>query len=433
MLLNAPEPLGNLTLRTVYFRHDGPRIFSVERASDHAYLIGVCVDEDDQSVRYVYWVVAPGQLDEVEAGLQPLRESLLGSSEVYLATERYSDGVWSIAVSATEASELTRAYLPAAGELLTSVWRQPPLPEPVPPLQVQREEQLSHVPSEPPTNARSPFLEPFSLDRINDAALNDGHYYAAIELSPELPTRPSEAVRLQTLGALAGPVDSLILALGVEANRGSRAGLTVKNAAAMEVYGAMAASFVLILRTPDQEALFDGEVSRQALRGVTSILASAHDPELFVTELSSRSRSVRRKVRELLSSVVDQGAGLSAIVTDGHDISRGSVSVAQAAASRDALVDAPPTVSTLPLASALLTALNLRRKTFELWDRASGLRYTGTFSDDVLDQVDGLSVSQTDRFYRAELRVTTPFAPGPDEPTNAYRLEAIQPIESPVT
>lgn len=431
MLLNTPEPLGNLTLRTVYFRHDGPRIFLVERASDNAHLIGVCVDEDDDSVRYIYWVVAPRQLDQVETGLQPLRDSLLGSSEVYLATERYGNGLGSVAVTATEASELPPAYLPEAGALLTSVWRRPPLPEPLFRPVVPREDVWQEGLSEPVVEHRSPFLEPFSVDRINDAALTDGHYYVAVELSPEFPARPGEAVRLQTLGAVAGPVDGLILSLGTEANGGVRASATVKNAAAMEVYGSMAASFVLILRTPDQDALFDGEISRQALRGLTSILASTDDPELLLAELGSRSRPVRRRVRELLNSVVEQGTGLEAIVTDGHTVSRGRVSVAGAAAARDALVDAPPTVSALPLASALLTALNLHRRTFELWDRASGKRYTGTFADDVLDQVNGLPVSQTDRFYRAELRVTTPFAPGADEPQESYRLEVIQAIDSP--
>jgi hypothetical protein len=198
----------------------------------------------------------------------------------------------------------------------------------------------------------------------------------------------------------------------------------------MEVYGAMAASFVLILRTPDQDALFDGEVSRQALRGVTAILQSADDPERFVTVLSPRSSRVRRKVRELLNSIVDQGVGLAAIVTDGYDVTRGDVSVGQAAAARDALRDVPPTLETLPLSSALLTALNLRRRTFELWDRASGQRYTGAFSEEVLGQVDGLSVSQTDQFYKAVVQVITPFAPGAEEQARTYRLESIAPVAS---
>jgi hypothetical protein len=192
------------------------------------------------------------------------------------------------------------------------------------------------------------------------------------------------------------------------------------------------ASFVLILRTPEQGMLFDGEISARALRGLTSILKRTSNPEEIVEELRKHNSQVRRRVRELLTVITESDSELMAIVTDGAEATWGRVSPVEAASALDAIRAVPATITILPLSSVLLTALNLARLTFEVWDRAENQKYSGQLDKDVLNQVDGLTVSQSEQLYNVQLEVEVDFAQDRSGPARRNRLLAIAASDSAV-
>ena len=178
--------------------------------------------------------------------------------------------------------------------------------------------------------------------------------------------------------------------------------------------------------------LFDGEISARALRGLTSILKRTSNPEEIVEELRKHNSQVRRRVRELLTVITESDSELMAIVTDGAEATWGRVSPVEAASALDAIRAVPATITILPLSSVLLTALNLTRLTFEVWDRAENQKYSGQLDKDVLNQVDGLTVSQSEQLYNVQLEVEVDFAQDRSGPARRNRLLAIAASDSAV-
>lgn len=428
MLLDAPPPLGHVALRSVYFEHDGPRLFSVTRPSDDVSYMAICVDETTSTILFIYWAVSEDELKSIERGELPLRESLLRSEDVILATEDYSNDEPGVSIRTLSRDELLDEYLPDSGALLTDLrapaaraaeGREPlPVRDPV-------GEVRSYVPIKPADTPHR-FLNSFSIDRLNQAATDDRHLYAAVEVQSDAQRLDAEAaLNLRSLSSISGAVQELIFALGNESQGFARTGETVRSALDMSVHGAMAASFVLVLRTPEQGMLFDGEVSVRALRGLTWILKSSRVATDLITELEGRSYQVRKRVRELLTSVTEAEAGLTAVVTDGEIVTWGRVTADQAAEALSAIVAVPPSRSTLQLNGVMLTALNLTRRTFEVWDRATGKKYSGSLDESLLGQVDGLAVSQSEVLYRVVLDVETDFAQDRVGPARRNRLVSI--------
>lgn len=423
MILSAPEPLGELALFEVYFEHDGPRLYSVSRPRDESHFMALCVEEDDDELKYVYWSVTIDDLGQVERGETALLDSLRQSDQVFVVVEDYTQEPVSVTVMNQSADSLPYRYLPIEDAKLTELDR----------AKRGRTSSISttaiaEVPqSMSPTPIRENgsggrFLDAFSLNDLNEAALTDRHLYTAVEVASD-----GGAVNLSGLAQIADSVQEVIYAIGNEDQGLVRTGETVRSALDLSVYGARAASFVLILRTPDQGALFEGPLGERALRGLTWILKSAQSEADIVTELEKRTLQVRRRVRDLLTVISETDSGLTALVTNGTEVTWGRVTQTQAINSLGAITNVPPTVRTLYLENVLLTALNLTRLTFEVWDRASGRKYSGSLSQQVLSEVDGLAVSQSGRLYAAQVEVETDFAQARLGPARRNRLLSISP------
>ena len=91
----------------------------------------------------------------------------------------------------------------------------------------------------------------------------------------------------------------------------------------------------------------------------------------------------------------------------------------------------PPSLTTLPLQGVLLTALNLTRQTFEVWDRASGRKYPGTVEAWALEGVGGITVSENEQLYDVVLEVETDFAQDRVGPARRNRRLAIARADEP--
>lgn len=377
-----------------YFEYEGVRTFAMRSTRLPLYYIGNCVDEDDDTLTYLFTALGPERFDAVRSGVVPFRDAFTDSPSqgLHSVTWDFSEETVSHPkVTAIHGNEAPQQWLPAADARL---------------------------------NLHTKTVEAFRSNDLQILSAAQSRSIFAVEVESrnsritEFPTK--YAGRLQV--AIQGQID----ALAQESSGGSIQDVQTT------VIGLRAASFVVLLAVDSGDALFErGDLTTRIFDQLQSLIAVAgqEDGPALIAALSSHSRRVRLRFRDLLEPLVKTGSGLAlgAAVVGANSVTTSRISAESARIAFDAIEHVVPVSETLTLPRAILTGLTLRTRRFELIDAASMRIYKGSMTEDALNQADGLKVSNSS-YVAAVVRIEMAFAGEETGPEAKYSLERIEAI-----
>lgn len=397
--LSAVLPYGPLDPVEVYFEHDGPRFFSLRSRTLDVRLLALCIDEDDDTVEFLYLVLSPQRFAQIRSGAVGLLDAFAsaGPWEIWRVVERYD-----LDVPRPEAHVIS----------FEEAWSQGWLPT---------EDARLDLPT--PT---APALDVAELESEATSSLRT---IAALEL--DAPDQTLTEFSLRNLGQISTRVqDSLDALAKEEAGRRRSRGLVsmrTTDEVQMNVIALRAASFAVVLGTDKRGRLIENPESVTAtLSRLVGLVQLGHEPDALISELRERYGSVARaRLVSLLRAVRQADSGLGVVVSPpGAKATGARLTATEVAAAVGRIDEVEEVVNSIEVPRGVLFGANARSGTFELFDAVRDRRVSGKVAPEARDQVDGLRVGMH-AWVEADLLEHLDFSASEEEGGATYTLVRI--------
>ena len=110
---NHPD-LGALTIDTVYFYYDGPRLFTVRSETGRVFMVSSAAETDHAEI-FLCAPITPKQIEQVLSITGSMRDFLLGAEQgfLYVLSLSTHDRETTVNVGTVSVTELSEDWLPA--------------------------------------------------------------------------------------------------------------------------------------------------------------------------------------------------------------------------------------------------------------------------------------------------------------------------------
>lgn len=389
--VSAALPYGPLHMFEVYFEQDGPKFFALAGQRFPMYLLVLCVDEHETELEYLALALGQERFFEVRAGHIDLRTAFEAAApgDLWRVFESFgAEGTaraYPVALESIDADEL-----PLEGARLA-------LPTP-----------------------SAPALDAAELERLGNETMRS---IIALELTPHGESRTEFPVR--GLGEILTNTQASADALaqeeyGTVTTTGAVAG-DVLDGVQLSVMALRAASFALVLGTDKQGAMLEkGPKLAHVSTEFAKLVAAGTEPGALVELLGNHSSRVRGRFSALLRALgrSQSGIGVEAVPFNGPKMSA-HMNFSDVARAIREIDDAPKTLTRLEVKRGTLLGSNARLLTFELFDNATGVRYSGKVDLEAASDIDGMEVGHAS-FVSATLRQAVDFAADEQTPTGRH-------------
>lgn len=399
---SAALPYGRLETLEVYFEHDGPKFFATKAVEAGITFLAFCTedDEDSDEVVFLYLALPDARFRDVRSGHVGLRQAFEEASpwQIWRVVEDYAEAEPQVRAEAIRLNAIPVSDLPMESARL----------------QIE--------------TPNAPGLDTHELSQLASQSLRT---VVAVELAAsdenltEFPLRGLGAVGT----ALQESINALAQEVAGEATERGPISTTITNDVQMSAVGLRAASFALLLATDMRGRLIGNDpLVGQTLEELVSLVQAGADPSELVTAMRTHGARARSKFTNLLQSVFahESGIGIIAASQDGS-VSTAKMSASQVVGAITSIRMVEATSSRIEIHRGTLLASHTRRRTFEIFDNASGVRYAGTVSSDAQSLINGLPVGDAS-FVSAVLREEIEFAAEDQETGRSYVLVQIEPV-----
>lgn len=390
---------GPLIEYEVYFRHDGPKFFSLKSVRFDIFLVAICVDETEEFSIFLYTTLSKIRFNHLRSGKITLLESIESaySGDLRLVTETFG-GTPRFKSDFVDFNQLPEAYLPDSDARL---------------------------------NISTPTVPELNLNELKTMAQESMRSIAAIELSAS--GENLTEFSLKGLGNISIAVQDSIDAIAQE-NAGSPTDKgpvpkIVTDSVKMSAVGLRAASFVLVIGTDKQNAFMDsGEKVELTLNGLIKFIELGQWPSQLIAELRNHSPRARKSFTKLLNSVSSCESGIGIFTSSMLGPSREAhLSAEQVITALELINEVKPTRKRIEIRRGILFGSNTRKSTFDITDSATNLPYRGSVSEDARSEIDGLAVGKS-CYITASLEEEVEFAADDQEGGRKYILLSIRPF-----
>lgn len=395
---STSSELGPLSLDEVYFRYDGPRIFTAKSPSGIRYF-AVCVDEAELSVTYLYSSISATRYLSMRSGSTPLR----------VAFDSPEDG---------RVAQVVHTYA-ADGEQVSVSWVSP------------RNIPIEWLPTqEARLDLSTRTLEDFDPTELVTRSRASRRSQLALRLTPpilarsEYPLRSLSRVFKFTQETMESLLD--LQRRGAPTRTGPLPSEVIADAE-LVLSDVQAASFVsLIVPSSGADALFEMPDIQIVLGTFLRLLEACSSPDELSTLVEGMGPRAIGKLRELLEEIADTSADLTAyLALPDQVLVSAQVPTAVATQGVEVLSAVSNDRSDVLLADATLIGVNLRTWVFELHDASVDPgKFTGKVDAVAREQIEGLPTGVAHR-YAAQLIAETSYSTLTSETKTKYRLIAI--------
>lgn len=384
------SPMGRLRMIEIYLSYDGPRLFACVNEAGQKFF-GLFVDEDDEAEFYLYAPASEARFSAIRAGGLPLRR----------AFEDPTDGGAFLVRSPLTGEEDSIDWLTA--DDIAEDW----LPE-------------AEVSLAIPTDTQ----KRLDSEELRLEAEAVGRTLAAFELdTPWATTEFSLRSVGEVMRLVQESVDSFAQIVKQKPTERGAVQRDILEEAELSLYGLRAASFAFITASAPRGRLFEDPLVPQSLSILLDVMAASESEERLQESLSVLRPRALSKYRDLLEQLEDNETGLLALVAPPTQMVRQSRLTRDGVRNSLRLVrkSMEGEIETIDV-EALLFGVNVRTKTFELFDDTNDRRYSGRAIDSARDQILGLTIGER---YRARLLREAEVQPVTGEVHYKYRLTEI--------
>lgn len=404
MTLDASSalPYGKLEIQEVYFEHDGPKFFASRAVESGLVLLALCVEDDDDSLEtvFLYLVLPEARFRDIRSGHVGLRQAFEEAKpwQIWRVVEDYSGAEAVVRAEAIRLEEISDRDLPTDSARL---------------------------------QLETPTTEPFDPSELSALASQSLRTVAAIELAASgenLTEFPLKGLG-QVGSALQETIDALAQEVSGPVTERGPIPASITRDVQMSALGLRAASFVLLLGTDKRGGLIDNSpLVESTMEQLVALVAAGSDPDTLVSAMRSHESRARGKFTNLLKAVFSSQSGIGvSLASQTGSLVSARMSASDVTGALISIGEVAATSNTIEISRGTLLASHTRRRTFEIFDNATGVRYPGTVASDAQLLINGLKVGNTS-FVRATLREDIDFAAEDQETGRSYTLTYIGPI-----
>lgn len=399
---SAALPYGKLEMLEVYFEHDGPRFFATRAVETGINFLAFCIEDDEESDEtvFLYLALSDPRFRDIRSGHVGLRQAFEEAApwQIWRVVEDYSGVKPLVRAEAIRLEEISPSDLPTTSARL----------------------QID--------TAAAPGL---NAQELTDLASQSLRTVVAVELEAsdehltEFPLRGLGAVGT----ALQDSINALAQEVAGEATERGPIPASITNDVQMSTVALRAASFALVLATDMRGRLIANDpLVEQTMEELVDLVRAGADPTDVVTTMRRHGARARSKFTNLLQAVFahQSGIGIISASQDGS-VSAAKMSAAQVVGAITSIKKVEATSTRIEIPRGTLLASHTRRRTFEIFDNASGTRYAGTVSSDAQTMINGLPVGDAS-FVSAVLREEIEFAAEDQETGRSHILVQIETI-----